>query len=161
MKKALLIVALVAQPCAAQARTFSVDARPVGGVISLGWRAAPMTYIGLGVGIGTDELGYTLRPRDDDAYHDFEQYLHLDLFVRRKPRSSVDLEAGLRAGVGEVRECRASDCLPGLFGGAYVGVFVGSARWKLGTKLVAAHVAEASYRDDVVHWEVISLRYSR
>jgi hypothetical protein len=161
MKTALLLLALVALPCSGQVRTFSVDARPVGGMISLGWRAEPGTYIGLGLGGGSDELGHTFRPRDEQTYRDFGQYLHLDLFVRHKPRSRYDLEAGLRGGIGEVRECRASDCLPGVFAGAYVGIFAGSARWKLGTRFIAARVVQPSYRDNVLHWELITLRYTR
>jgi hypothetical protein len=162
MKRSLLLLTLVALPCSAQVRTFSVDARPVGGMISLGWRASPGTYIGLGLGAGSDELGYTLRPTDEAEYHDFEQYLHLDLFLRRKPTPRWDIDVGLRGGVGEVRECRASDCLPGAFAGAYVGVFFGSARWKLGTSLIGARVVmSSSDRDNVVHWQVITLRWTR
>src|SRR6185503_2482872 len=151
MKRSLLLLTLVSLPCSAQARTFAVDARPVGAMISLGWRAQERTYIGVGLGAGTDEFGHTLRPRDDQDYHDLEQLLNLDLFVRYKPRSRFDLDVGLRGGIGEVRNCSASDCLPGVFAGAYVGAFVGSARWKLGTRLVVARVVEASYRDNVVH----------
>ena len=162
MKRSLLLLTLVALPCSAQVRTFSIDAHPIGGMISLGWRAATTTYIGLGIGGGTDEFGYTLRPRDKEAYRDFGQYLHLDLFVRHKPRTRLDFDVGLRGGIGEVRECRSSDCLPGAFAGVYAGVFAGSARWKLGTRLIAARVVQSSdQRDNVVHWEVLTLRYTR
>jgi hypothetical protein len=162
MKRSLLLLALVALPCSAQVRTFSIDARPIGATITLGWRAAAQTYIGLGLGGGTDELGITLRPRDKEFYRDFGDYLHLDLFVRHKPRSRFDFDFGLRGGIGEVRDCRSSDCLPGVFAGAYAGVFAGSARWKLGTRLIAARVVQSSdERDNVVHWEVITLRYTR
>ena len=161
MKRLLCVLGLVALPCSAQVRTFAIDVRPIGGLISLGWRAAPQKYIGIGLGAGTDEFGYTLRPRDDQDFHDLEQLLYLDLFFRYKPQARFDIDVGLRGGVGEVRACSASDCLPGVFAGGYVGVFAGSARWKLGTRIVAARVIEASYRDNVVHWELISLRYSR
>ena len=132
----------------------------MGGMISLGWRAVPGTYIGLGLGAGTDELGQTLRPRDKQLYHDFEQYLHLDLFLRHKPRPRFDFDLGLRGGFGEVRNCDGCD-LPAAFAGVYGSVFVGSARWKLGTGLIAARVVDGSSRDNVVHWEVITLRYTR
>jgi hypothetical protein len=162
MKTALLLISLIALPCSAQVRTFSIDARPVGGMLSLGWRAQPGTYIGLGIGGGTDELGKTLRPRNEQAYHDFEQFLHLDLFLRLKQRASLDIDIGLRGGLGGVRECTASDCLPGAFAGVYAGVFVGSARWKVGTRVIAARVVESSsLRDNVVHWDLITLRWTR
>jgi hypothetical protein len=127
----------------------------------MGWRAAPATYVGLGIGIGPNTLSHTARPTDERYYHDFEQLLHLDLFARKKPSRRVDIDVGARAGIGEVRACSASDCLPGGYLGAFAAVFVGSVRWKLGTRLIGARVWEARYRDDVIHWEVVSLRYSR
>jgi hypothetical protein len=161
MKRLLLLLALAATPCLAQVRTFSIDGRPLGGMISLGWRANPGTYIGLGLGGGSDELGVTVRPRNSEDYRDFGQYLHLDLFVRHKPSARLDLDVGLRGGIGEIRECRASDCLPGVFAGAYAGVFFGSAHWKLGTRIIGARVTEPAFGDNVIHWEVITLRWTR
>lgn len=156
-----LILFLTAASAGAQVRNFTIDAHPIGAELAMGWRAAPATYIGLGLGIFPNTLSNTVRPSDRQDFHDFEQLLFLDLFGRRKPSARVDVDVGVRTGIGGVRACQASDCLPGGYIGAFAAVFIGSARWKLGTRFIGARVWEARYRDDILHWEIISLRYSR
>lgn len=161
MKSSLVFLALFALDAEAQTRNLAIDVHPVGGAVSMAWRTAPNTYAGIGLGIGTNNLSETLRPRDRQTFHDFEQLAFVDVLLRRKLKRHIDLDGGLRTGIGEVRACSASDCLPGGYAGVFVAGFVGSARWKIGTRLLAARVWEARYRDDVLHWDVISLRYSR
>jgi hypothetical protein len=161
MKFVLILLAVMPAPAAAQSRNFTIDLQPVGGTLTMTWRVADRAYMGLGLGGGTDEFGHTLRPTGAELFHDLEQILHLDFVGRYKPTARIDVDAGGRLGFGGVRECRASDCLPGGYAGVFAGVFMGSRRWKLGTRILAATVYETPNRDNVLHWEILNVRYSR
>jgi hypothetical protein len=63
---------------------------------------------------------------------DFEEYLHLALFARFVRSERLEGDVGVRASVADVASCDVSDCLPGLFGGAYGSVFYGRRRLKVG-----------------------------
>src|SRR5687767_14213162 len=144
------------------ARELHLDFRPFARQLGLAWRVAQQWSAGIAVGGGIDELDRTLQPdTDSDEYHPLEQLANLNSFVRYKPSSRVDVDGGLRLGIGDVRNCFASDCWPGWLAGAYVGVSWGGKRWKVGPRLLFATVHETGDRkDDVVYVEILTGRFS-
>jgi hypothetical protein len=159
-----LLAFILAAPAAAQnaapAREITIDAAPFYGAFSIAWRTGSAWSAGIGLGAGLDELGKTLDPDDEQRFHSLEQYIYTEFFTRYKPSQRVDLDLGLRAGFGDVRECGASDCWPGPYVGAYTSLLAGWRRVKLGPRLLVARVFEHPYSDTVVHLEVLTARIS-
>ena len=145
------------------AREFTVDLRPFSATLSLAWRAAPATYLGIGLGGGIDEFDRTLSP--DPESRDFttlEQLLHVNAFVRQKPSAKLDLDLGARAGIGGVRRCYVSDCWPGLYFGICASAMWGGRHFKLGPSLFWVRVREidGGNTDGVLHLEILTGRWS-
>ena len=156
---ALAALLLPAAAAAQGAREFTFDFRPFAGMVAYAWRTAPGTYIGIGLGGGIDELDKTLSPdSESEAFHKFEQLAHASMFVRRKAGTHWDLDLGARLGIGDVRECLASDCWPGWFAGAYASAFFGGSRWKVGPRLVWARVNDSDQSDNVLYLEILTGR---
>jgi hypothetical protein len=158
---ALAWVCLV-QPLTAQTSPeWSLDVRPFGAILSLAAGVRDGVLIGAAIGGGIDVLDRTLAPDPAEAvYHSFEQLVHLNVFLRQKPTQSLDLDLGLRVGVGGVRECLATDCWPGAFAGLYGSVFWGTSRIKLGPRVLWALARERGTSDPVLYAELLSIRFT-
>jgi hypothetical protein len=159
----LLLLLLLPSALSAQGRhEFTLDFRPFAGLAAYAWQLSPGTYFGLGLGGGIDELDFTLVPFEggvsNDEFHQFEEIAHASAFVRRKAGTHWDFDVGARAGIGEVRSCMVSDCLPGWFFGGYANVFWGSSRWKVGPRIIVAQVHDDDNGDTVVHLEILTGR---
>lgn len=128
---------------------FTIEASPFRG--SVGWAraVAPGRLLGLELGVGVPQVDRTLHPgkgrRSDTTVDDpaFEELLHLGAFLRLRPHSRMEVDAGLRVGLADLWECTASDCWPAGWAGGYLQPMVGGDRWKVGTRLVAGRVGEA------------------
>jgi len=119
----------------------TVDLRPIAATVGYARRVAPARLVGFEAGFGFPQIEQTLAPRGE-GFRDFEEYLHLGLFVRFVRSERVESDVGVRVSVADVTSCDASDCLPGLFGGAYASAFYGRRRLKVGA-LVATGRARA------------------
>ena len=157
---ALLLTTPAAAQSVAPAREITIDTAPFYGAFSIAWRTGSAWSAGAGLGAGLDELGKTLEPDDEQAFHTLEQWIYTEFFARYKPSQRVDLDLGLRTGFGDVRTCGASDCWPGPYVGAYTSLLAGWRRVKLGPRLMVARVFEHPYSDTVVHLEVLTARIS-
>jgi hypothetical protein len=135
------LVLLGARAAAAQDRQITVDLRPIAATVGYARRVAPARLVGFEAGFGFPQIEQTLAPRGE-GFRDFEEYLHLSLFVRFVRSERVESDVGVRVSVADVTSCDASDCLPGLFGGAYASAFYGRRRLKVGA-LVATGRARA------------------
>ena len=136
-----VLVLLGARAAAAQDRQITVDLRPIAATVGYARRVAPARLVGFEAGFGFPQIEQTLAPRGE-GFRDFEEYLHLSLFVRFVRSERVESDVGVRVSVADVTSCDASDCLPGLFGGAYASAFYGRRRLKVGA-LVATGRARA------------------
>jgi len=154
--------ACLARPVAAQKSSeWALDVRPFGAMLSLGIGVRDGVLIGAAIGGGIDVLDRTLAPDPaEEAYHSFEQLAHLNVFLRQKPTRSLDLDLGLRVGVGGVRECAASDCWPGAFAGLYASAFWGTNRIKLGPRVLWALARDHGTSDPVLYAELLSVRFT-
>jgi hypothetical protein len=156
----LLAGALV--PCRAQAQRnheFTLDLRPFGGSFGYAQRLTPGVLIGVSAGGGIDALDRTFAPDPaQQAYRSFQQIAHISAFLRQKPLEAIDIDIGMRLGIGGVRECTASDCWPGAFFGLSAGAFWGSDRVKVGPRLLWALARESGESNPVVYAELITLR---
>jgi hypothetical protein len=150
----------MARPAAAQGRSeWALDLRPFGATLGLGVAIREGLLIGVAAGGGIDFLDRTLAPDPaEERYHAFEQLVHLNVFMRQKPARTVDLDLGLRVGVGGVRECLASDCWPGAFAGLYASAFWGTSRVKVGPRVLWALARDDGTSDPVLYTELLSLR---
>jgi hypothetical protein len=145
-------------PCRAQGTELALDFRPFSGVLSIAWPTGSLVSAGLAIGGGIDELDRTLQPDTDaEEFSPLLQLVHAGVFARKSSRR-VDIDLGLRAGVGSVRECFSSDCWPGLYTGVYANVFWGSERVKVGPRLLWAVVRESGHSDAVLHLEILTGR---
>jgi len=137
----------------------TLDVRPFGASIGFARRAIPGVYFGIAAGGGIDWLDRTFAPDPtDQAYHAFEQVGHISAFLRQKPTESIDLDLGIRIGMGGVRECVPDDCRPGAFVGLTAGAFWGSTRVKIGPRVLWALAREAGQSNPVVYAELLTLR---
>ena len=154
------LITLLFLPATASAqREFTLDFRPFAGMAAFAGRTAPGTYLGIGLGGGIDELDRTLTPDPEDQdFHKFEQLAHASVFLRRKAGTHWDFDVGARVGIGDVRECLASDCWPGWSAGAYANAFWGGSRWKVGPRLVWARVSDDNQNDNVLYLEILTGR---
>ena len=130
---------------AAQDRQVTIDLRPIAATGGYAWRVAPARHVGVEAGFGFPQLEQTLAPRGP-RYHDFEEILHLGLFMRLAPTERVEGDVGVRVAVADVTSCDSSDCLPGLFGGAYASAFYGRRRVKVGALVEAGRATEPGGR---------------
>ena len=142
------------------AREFTADLRPFSATLSLAWRAAPATYLGIGLGGGIDMLDRTLSPDADRS--DLVQLLHVSVFVRQKPSAKLDLDLGARAGFGIVRRCYSSDCWPDRYLGIYASAMWGGRHFKLGPSLFWVFVPELDSGNTVgvLHLAILTGRWS-
>jgi hypothetical protein len=140
----LLLTALAATPLAAQRNELTLEASFVRGTLGYARHTSPSVLFGIELGFGFPQLDRTLSPEQDPdtGSPDFEEYLHIAPFVRFKSGEHFEVDAGLRASIADLYPCGASDCLPVIFGGAYVQPMVGWRRIKLGARLTGGVVAE-------------------
>ena len=143
------LLLLGARASAAQRRQVTVDLRPVAATVGYAWPVAPKRLVGVEGGFGFPQLEQTLAPRGD-GFRDFEEYLHLGLFVRLVPSERVEGDVGVRVSVADVTGCDTSDCLPGLFGGAYASAFYGRRRLKVGALVEVGRATEPGGRGAAV-----------
>ena len=136
---ALLLVS--ARAAAQDDRQVTLDLRPIAATVGYAWRVAPARLVGVEAGFGFPQIEQTITPRGG-GFRDFEEILHLGLFVRFVPNARVESDLGLRVSVADVTSCDSSDCLPGLFGGAYVSAFYGRRRLKVGALLEAGRATK-------------------
>lgn len=157
---AVAFAVLSAVPLHAQrASEFTLDLRPFGGSVGFAQRVTPGVYLGVAAGGGIDALDRTFAPDpSDQAYRAFEQIAHLNAFLRQKPSDNVDIDLGIRLGIGGVRECTASDCWPGAFFGLTAGAFWGSQRLKIGPRVLWALARESGQSNPVFYAELLTLR---
>jgi hypothetical protein len=166
MRIAICLILLVAGrsiPARAQqpVREFTLDVQPFAATLILASRLRPAIYLGVGVGGGINYLDRTFGPdTEGGTYHNLEQLLHANVFFRFKPADFVDLDFGPRAGIGGVQECTVSDCWPGLYLALQAGAFWGNRRWKVGPRLLLAHVSESNQTETVIHLEFLTARLS-
>lgn len=153
-------VALLASPLHAQRSSeFTLDVRPFGGSIGFAQRVTPGVFLGVAAGGGIDALDRTFAPDpSEQAYRAFEQIAHVSAFLRQKPTDNVDVDLGIRVGIGGVRECTASDCWPGAFVGLIAGAFWGSDRVKVGPRVLWALARESGESNPVFYAELLTLR---
>lgn len=125
-------------------RDFTIEASPVGGALGYAWGNTGERLMGVELGLRAPQFDHTFTPDTDSmtGSPDFEEILHLALFVRNQPSQHFELDAGVRGSVATLWECRVSDCWPSLFGGAYVQPMVGWDRVKVGTRLAAGWIRE-------------------
>ncbi len=153
-------ISLPAAPARAQRTSeFTLDLRPFGASFGFAQSITPGILLGIAAGGGVDVLDRTFAPDPtDQAYRAFEQLVHVNAFLRQKPSSHVDLDLGLRLGVGGVRECAASDCSPGAFVGLTAAVFWGSDNVKIGPRMLWALARESGQSNPVFYAELLTLR---
>lgn len=157
---ALVALILVTVPASAQRSSeFTLDLRPFGGSVGVAVRIAPGVYLGASAGGGIDALDRTLAPDPaDQAYHGFEQLAHVSAFLRQKPTARIDVDLGIRLGIGGVRSCDVSDCWPGAFAGLHAGVFWGTDRFKIGPRILGGLARQRGQSDPVLYAELITVR---
>lgn len=164
-RTAPLVVAailLTAPPLHAQRTSeFTLDLRPFGGAVGWAQRVTDGVFLGVSAGGGVDALDRTFAPDPSaEAYRAFEQIVHLNAFLRQKPAGWVDVDLGLRLGIGGVRECTSSDCWPGAFVGMTAGAFFGSERVKVGPRVLWALARESGESNPVFWAELLTVRLS-
>ena len=140
---------LLGARAAAQDRQVTVDLRPIAATVGYAWRVAPERLVGVEGGFGFPQIEQTLTPRGE-GFRDFEEYLHLALFARFVASERLEGDLGLRASVADVTSCDASDCLPGLFGGAYGSAFYGRRRLKVGALVVTGRAKAPGGRGSTI-----------
>ncbi len=157
----LVVLAAATSPVAAQtANEFGMEVRPFGAAVSLAHRLFPGVFLGLAAGGGVDVLDRTLAPNTrQESYHSFQQLAHVSAFLRQKPNDRLDVDLGIRAGVGGVRACGNSDCWPGGFVGLYGAAFWGTPRFKIGPRLLWAMARNGGWNDPVLYAELITVRF--
>jgi len=140
-----LIVALpgAAAPVHAQRNEATLEASIFRGTVGYARATSPRTYVGVEVGFGFPQIDRTLVPAQDTLGRpDFEEYLHIGVFVRQKLTDRIEVDAGLRGSIVDLWSCSSSDCWFELFGGGYVQPMVGWQRVKFGMRLSAGWVTE-------------------
>jgi hypothetical protein len=138
------LMLLPSTPVAAQRQEVTLEASVLRGAVGYARHTAPRTLIGIEIGFGFPQIDRTLTPRKDDetGEPDFEEYLHIGLFVRHRIGSRFDVDTGLRGSIADLWSCSSSDCWPALFGGAYIQPMLGWDRVKLGMRLTAGWIGE-------------------
>ena len=132
----LVILGTAAADVRAQDREISLEANPFHGTLGYGWVKSPALTAGVQFGFGFPQIDRTLVP-DDESFQDI---MHVGVFVRGRPTSSIALDGRIQFGFAELRGC--SGCLPGLFTGASAGVFWGGRRVKIGSRITAGVINE-------------------
>jgi hypothetical protein len=127
----ILIGVLAALPVQAQRPQFSLEANPFHGTVGIGWTTASGNVVGVDAGFGFAQLDHTLVPSDEDL----EDFLHLGVFMRSPASNPFLFDARIQIGLAELRGC--SGCLPGFMAATSGGVFWGSRRVKVGTRVLA------------------------
>jgi hypothetical protein len=89
-----VLLLLGARAAAAQDRQVTVDLRPIAATVGYAWRVAPQRLVGLEAGFGFPQIEQTLAPRGE-GFQDFEEYLHLSLFVRFVRSERVESDVGV------------------------------------------------------------------
>lgn len=136
-----LAPALLPAAAPAQRNQLGLEANPFHGTLSYARQTAPGWHVGVQVGFGFPQVDRTLAPEEGD----FFDLLHLGPFVRVEPSDHLAMDLGLRVGAGDLRECEASDCWPGLYTGASAAVMVGWRRFKVGPRLTAGWIDEPAH----------------
>ena len=140
---AAALLLLCSSPALAQGHEATLEGSFVRGAVGYARDVRPDVMAGIEVGFGFPQLDRTLRPeQNDQGGPDFEEYLHVGLFVRLARSEHLEVDVGLRGAVADLYECGSSDCLPVLFGGAYVQPMVGWRRLKFGPRLTAGWIRE-------------------
>jgi hypothetical protein len=144
IRSSILFCIIAATPLAAQRNEATIEATFTRGAAGYARHAATNVLFGIEIGFGFPQIDRTLSPEQDPetGSPDFEEYLHVAPFLRLKSGQHFEIDAGLRASIADLWECDASDCLPALFGGAYVQPMVGWRRIKVGARLTAGVIAE-------------------
>ena len=160
---AMAVVCALLAPSPAEAQRhheFTLDLRPFGGSIGFAQRITPGVMLGVAAGGGIDALDRTIAPDPaQQAYRAFEQIVHVSAFLRQTPTPRMDIDLGMRLGIGGVRECDVSDCRPGAFFGLSAAAFWGSDRIKVGPRLLWALARESGQSNPVLYAELITLRF--
>ncbi|HEX6363481.1 MAG TPA: hypothetical protein VFZ93_11015 [Albitalea sp.] len=130
LSAAVLMLAL--DPGHALGQRFAIDGEFFGGSASLAWETAPGAALGFALGVMIPQTMVTLEPDRED----FSEYLHAAAFYRRRS-GAFEGDVGVRLGVGDLYECGASDCWPGVYAGGYGAAFVGWEHVKFGARLLA------------------------
>lgn len=140
---ALTLLLLVSSPLPAQRNQVTVEASVLRGTLGYARRLAPSAYAGVEAGFGFPQLDRTLRPAESSEFDpDFQEYLHLGVFVRYAPSPHLEVDTGMRGSIADMWECGASDCWPNAFAGVYLQPMVGWRRLKFGPRLVAGSLSE-------------------
>ena len=144
LSASLLFMIAAATPLAAQRNEVTLEASVVRGALGYARHQSSNVLLGIEIGFGFPQLDQTLSPDQgqNDEGPDFEEYLHIAPFVRFKSGEHFEIDAGLRASIADLYPCGASDCLPVIFGGAYVQPMIGWRRIKLGARLTGGVIAE-------------------
>lgn len=164
MSPRMLVLLLLAAPVALSAQTtqeLDIDFRPFAGTLSYVWNAnqAGTRAWGIAAGGGIDELDRTLVPSTASyRFEPFYQLIHVGALHRWRSGTRWDVDLGLRLGLGDVRNCDASDCWPGAFIGLYVAPMWGGRTFKIGPRLLTAVSRYNDHRDAVVYVEVLNGR---
>lgn len=127
----------------AQRNQATVDASILRGTWGYARQVENRIYAGFEIGFGFPQIDQTLRPKPDSTGSpDFEEYLHLGVFVRFAASEHFEVDVGARASIADLWPCGASDCWPAGFLGVYAQPMVGWRRIKLGPRLVAGRIGE-------------------
>jgi hypothetical protein len=133
----------IATPAAAQRNQVTIDASVIRGTVGYARAIKPKTYAGIEIGFGFPQIDRTFSPSPDSTGSpDFEEYLHVGVFVRVAPSANFEVDAGIRAAIADLWSCGASDCWPAPFVGAYVQPMAGWQKFKVGPRLVAGWINE-------------------
>ncbi len=137
---------LLPSPVSSQSRhELTLDASAFRGTIGYAGAVAPAVLLGGELGFGFPQTDWTLSPAAGDRGEpELREYLHGALFVRQRLDRLIAYDAGVRAAVVDLWPCRASDCWPGGFLGAYVQPMLGGRRVAVGPRLLAGWVWESA-----------------
>lgn len=145
---------LLCSPLSAQRNEVDLEARPFSG--SLTWLFGNW---GVGAGGGIEELNRTLSPdTEKPEYSKLESLIYAQALHRWRASDRLELDLGVRAGVGDVRECTASDCWPGTYVGVYIAPMWGSRRFKIGPRFLSGVSRYGEHRDAFVYVEILTAR---
>lgn len=133
----------VGTPAAAQRNQVTIDASVIRGTVGYARAIKPKAYAGIEIGFGFPQIDRTFHPSQDATDGpDFEEYLHVGIFVRAAPSEHFEGDAGIRASIADLWPCDASDCWPAPFVGAYIQPMAGWQKFKVGPRLVAGWINE-------------------
>lgn len=135
----------------------TIDVQPIAGSIAYAAPVAGGVRWLVEGGFGFPQIDRTIEP--DSA--DMLEIVYLATGARFRPTAYTDVDVGIRASIADLRECDASDCLPGVFGGGYASAFVGIERVKVGARIMGGLYGETGTGPTkVIHVTPLILRFA-